>query len=302
MKIRTKTRTKRLSNKKRSNNSNQKYLKKEGIKVVTSGRAGKIIIQNDPCLTYATVLVLWKVGSINEKKGEKGISHFIEHMLFKGTKERTTSRDISNVIYNIGGTLNAFTSNETTGYYVKIPNNEIATGFNILSDMLDNSLLRSEDIADEKKVVIQENKKNNSNPISYIMQNLQQTIYNGTPLEYDVGGFNKDILHFRQSQILNYLKKYYTKGRRMICISGNFGADGGRAMRNIISLVEKYFSKKSSKKDDIDGGKDPKILIKPETGIRKTIDKFRKLSQAYIVLVFPAYSMTDDRMYGLFII
>ena len=289
-------------------------MKDDHTKIIKNSRVGNIMILNDPCLTYATVLVLWRVGSIYEKKNEHGMSHFIEHMLFKGTPKRPISRDITNDIYNIGGNINAYTSNEFTGYYVTIPNDKIDVGLDVLSDMLNNSLLRKEDIEDEKKVVIQENKKYNSSPLSYLNENLQETIYKNTPLAYDVGGFNKDIENFKYSQVMKYLKKHYQKKNRLICISGNIGRSE-RINKRIEKMVEKYFDKPSifdqnEKKDlkrvkrigKIVKTKVIKIKRSHDVVIRKQLDRFEGLSQAYITLAFPAYSKNDDRKYGLTII
>ncbi len=114
----------------------------------------KVVAKEMSHVESASVIVWIKTGSRYEPKELNGISHLIEHMIFKGSKKRDNALKISLAIEEIGGKINAFTSEEYTGFYVKVPANYLSLGLDVLSDMIFNPLLREEDLEKEKKVVM----------------------------------------------------------------------------------------------------------------------------------------------------
>ena len=115
----------------------------------------RVVMENIPYINSVSVGIIIDCGSKNENKNNNGISHFIEHMLFKGTRKRDAKK-IAETIDSIGGVLNAFTGKETTIYYAKVLNNHIKIAIDILSDMITNSIFKEEDIEKEKSVILEE--------------------------------------------------------------------------------------------------------------------------------------------------
>ena len=130
------------------------------IKTLKNGL--RYFINKSKSHSSATIFFMANVGSINEKKGEYGLAHFLEHMLFKGTKRRLTSKNVTNNIYKIGAETNAFTSFGVTAYYINVSHDYVEDVLDILSDMLYNSTFV--DLKKERDVVISENKKSSSSP------------------------------------------------------------------------------------------------------------------------------------------
>ena len=253
------------------------------------------------CSSTTTLMFSVKVGSKDESNLIRGISHFIEHMLFKGTKSRPDSKAISDDLYKYGAEFNAYTHFETTSYHVKIDSKHIEEALDVLSDMLFNSKLTEKDINVEKKVVISENKKNRSSPMGEINTINYTQIFNKTPYECDIGGFDKDINALTKSKITKYINKFYKSGNILITIAGNYSHSDAKMK----TLLTKYFVKPAPRKHRIE-----KLTITPLEkqflNIQKTFDyKHRQkkdLSQAYISIGFPGYSWNNSNRYALDII
>ena len=129
-----------------------------------------------------TVLILLPVGSRYEAKSLNGVSHFIEHMMFKGTKRRPSSLAVAKELDRIGAEYNAFTSQDMTGYWIKTISDKIEVGFDVLSDMLFNSLFDKQEFEREKGVILEEIKMYQENPLFYIDDFFHQICYDQHPL------------------------------------------------------------------------------------------------------------------------
>lgn len=255
----------------------------------------KYISTNTKCYDTVTVIFMVKTGSRNEVKKIRGITHFIEHLFFKGTKNRKSYLDISNEIYSMGGKMNAFTGYEVTSYYIKIPSKYLENSLDILSDMLFNSLFKEDDIKPEKYVVISENKKNRALPESIIFKTTMSAIFKGTSLQHSIGGVDNDIKRITKSEILNYLRMFYSYSNIVVSITGNLNK-----YKNMPGLISKYFNKKLTYKSTnlIKFKKQPLITDFKKNFIGPLIKiKNKQFSQAYIEISFPAYKCTDDRSY-----
>src|SRR3989344_9511190 len=135
-----------------------------------------------------TVLVLVKVGSRYEPLKLNGVSHFIEHLLFKGTKKRPKSLDISKELDGIGADYNAFTSKQHTGYYIKASKQHLALALEMLSDMLFNSLFEAKEIERERGVIVEEINMYEDNPLMFAEDLFEQTMYGDHPLGWHIAG------------------------------------------------------------------------------------------------------------------
>lgn len=181
----------------------------------------------------SVVVGIWvKVGSRFEKPEQNGISHFLEHMFFKGTKKRT-AKDISFEIDSLGGELNAFTSRENTTFYVKVLDEFLEQGLDLLSDIFLNSTFPDEDMEKEKKIIKEEIKMIEDTPDDYVHDLSNRTIWGNTGLGQSVLGKRETILSFTREDILSHIKKYYGTRDIVVSCAGNFEHD------HLISLLNK---------------------------------------------------------------
>jgi len=165
---------------------------------------------------------IWvKVGSRNEALDENGISHFLEHMFFKGTHKRT-AKDIAIEIDSLGGELNAFTSKENTAFYVKILDEYIEKGVELLSDIFLHSTFPEEDIEKEKRIIKEEIKMVEDTPDDYVHDLFNQTIWGDTGLGQSVLGRRETVKSFIRDDLISHIKKYYGIKDVIIACAGNF--------------------------------------------------------------------------------
>ena len=165
--------------------------------------------------------VTCKVGSKNEDKTNLGISHFLEHMFFKGTKTYPNNKKLTSEIESLGGTINAFTTQNVTSFIIKIPSKYTKKAIEILSDMLYHSLFRKKDIEYEKNIVIAELKKYKDDPDYMLSELFNKNIFNNTPLEKMPIGTIDTVMAITRSSLVNYKKKYYTADNLFITVTSN---------------------------------------------------------------------------------
>lgn len=183
------------------------------------------------------------VGTRNEVGFSSGISHFIEHMLFKGTKNRSSS-DISRDIDFFGGYINAFTDHDRTCYHVRMPYNNYETGIEVLSDMLINSLFLNEEIEKERTVIADEIKMYEDSPEDYIYEKLMMKTFSNRGIGRNVLGSIESISKITRDEILRYFSTHYLPENAVVVVCGNFDEE------KIMDCVEKYFSRWDRKEVD----------------------------------------------------
>ncbi len=232
-----------------------------------------------------TVFVMYPVGSRYESKKLNGVSHYIEHLMFKGTKKRKSTLVLTREIDRLGAEYNAFTGKEHTGYYIKTDCNYIEKSLDILSDMLHNSVFDAKEMEREKTVIVEELRMYKDNPIMNIDNVFEELMYEG-PLGWDVGGTEDNVLNFNRDEVLGYKKKYYDPSNATIVVAGHI--DDG-----VKQLIEKYFGKEKSKfkpskvyKPGVYGSERKEMRIKVE---RKTTD------QAQMILGFPGLEYNNKK-------
>ncbi|CEN77488.1 M16 family metallopeptidase [Paraclostridium sordellii] len=212
-------------------------------KIHTLDNGLTIVGEEIPYLKSITLGVWVNAGSRIESEKLSGISHFIEHMLFKGTKNRT-SKEIASTIDNLGGQINAFTSKECTCYYVKLLDEHIDIGLDILSDMFLNPLFDKEDIEKERQVILEELKMYEDSPEDLVYDLLMEGVYKTDALGGNIIGTKESLDNMNREIISDYFKKYYVASNSVISISGNF------KFEEIVKLIEEKF--KNVKKGDVD--------------------------------------------------
>ena len=201
-----------------------------------------IIGEEIPYVKSISLGVWINAGSRIEDEEISGVSHFIEHMLFKGTRNRT-SKQIASEIDNLGGQINAFTSKECTCYYVKLLDSHIDIGIDVLSDMILNSKFNEDDLDKERSVIIEELKMYEDSPEDLAYDLLTENIYKNDPLGMNIIGTEESLKRLNREKLLDYFNKYYVPNNSVIAISGNFNFD------EIINKIEEKF--KVWKKRDV---------------------------------------------------
>ena len=184
----------------------------------------------------ATVLVMVGAGSRYETKQNNGISHFLEHMAFKGTEKRPSALDISSLIDGMGGESNAFTGKETTGYYIKSSAGQLEVCLDILSDMLKNSKLAQEEIDREKGVILEEINLYEDMPARKIGDIYERLLYGNTPLGWDIAGEKDVVRSLKREDFVKYMGSLYSASNIVVVVAG------GVETKKVEELGEKYFS------------------------------------------------------------
>jgi len=252
---------------------------KNGIKVILAPLAQTRAV---------SVLVLVRVGSRFEAQKNNGISHFVEHLMFKGTKLRPSTLDISQELDSFGADYNAFTSKEVTGYYIKAEKENIDSIVDMLSDILMNSTFAQEEIERERGTILEEINMYEDNPMSKIGDFFEEDLFGkNTSLGQHVIGTPENIKSIKRSDIISYWKKHYKAGNFLIAIAGNF--DEKKAAK----LLEKKFGLIEKSKPN---------KIKPASALThgsRFCAHHKKTSQAHLMLGFESISQDHKDRYAL---
>ncbi|HNX10682.1 MAG TPA: pitrilysin family protein [bacterium] len=169
----------------------------------------------------ATILVIFKTGSKYESREISGLSHFVEHVMFKGTKKRPNTLTLASDLDALGGEYNAFTSKEHTGYFVKVENSQILKAAEIISDMLINSKFDAKEIAREKGVIIEEINMYEDDPRSSLEDVFEGVLYGDTPAGWEVIGTKENIRRFTRADFMKYYNSQYVASNGFICLAGD---------------------------------------------------------------------------------
>jgi predicted Zn-dependent peptidase len=196
----------------------------------------RVVSETLPKSRALSIGVWVKVGARHEPKEIGGVSHFIEHMFFKGTQKRT-ARDIATEIDSLGGEMNAFTSQETTTYYVKVLDEHLATAIDILSDILLGSKFDPAEMEKERKVILEEIKGVEDTPDDYIHELFTGTVWADNSLGRPILGTKDTIKSLKHSDILTYIDNYYSPREIVISVAGNF------EHARLIELLDSAFGK-----------------------------------------------------------
>lgn len=191
-----------------------------GYQKTTLDNGIKVITEEIPYLNSVSIGVWVTTGSRDEQPYENGISHLIEHLVFKGT-ERRTAFDIAKEIDSVGGTLNAFTGREYTCFYAKVIDKNLPLAIDLLSDIFLHSLMDEKDVQKERMVILQEIKMVEDTPDDYIHDLFNQTCWGDHPLGFPIYGTTERIQSFHRDQIRQFFKKNYQPDRIIICAAGN---------------------------------------------------------------------------------
>ncbi|MFH1863986.1 MAG: pitrilysin family protein, partial [bacterium] len=203
------------------------------LQTLTSGL--RVITIPMPNLESATVCVWIKTGSRNEEERTNGISHFLEHMVFKGSKKRPSAKAISEAVDAIGGEFNAATSKDWTNFYIKTQITHLETAFDVLSDMVLNPLLDLKEIEREKGVIVEEIAMYEDTPMIKIGDVFEQLAFAGNSLGWDIVGTAKTVRGIKKDDFVSYRNIHYHADNIIVVVAG------GVTEKRVLELVKKYF-------------------------------------------------------------
>jgi len=255
------------------------------IRKYTCQNGVRIILEEIPTVRSVAIGIWIKTGSRHETKELNGISHFLEHMFFKGTEKRT-SQEIAEAFDSIGGQVNAFTSKEYTCYYAKVLDNHAPYALEVLSDMFFHSRFDPEEVEKEKKVVLEEIKMYEDTPDDIVHDLLNKAIFENHPLGYPILGTEETLESFTQDTLREYMERTYTPENVVISIAGN-------VKDSFISEVEKYFGS-YERKSQISTKADP-------TFHKNSIVRRKETEQAHLCLGFEGIPIGDRFIYPLIV-
>jgi len=232
-----------------------------------------------------TVLVLVGTGSKYEKKEISGISHFLEHMFFKGTKKRPSSLAIAELLDRVGGIYNAFTSQEATGYFAKVEASNFELAMDWVSDIFLNSILPEKEIGKEKKVITEEINMIYDHPMSYIGVLWLKLLYGDQPAGWSIAGTKESVAKINSRKLLKYREKQYCSENTIVAIAGNFKD------KSAVNLVKKYFSKIKTEKPI----EKPKVIEKQKNP--QCLLEEKKTDQTHLHLGARGFNLFHPRRY-----
>lgn len=239
----------------------------------------------------ATVGVWIDTGSRYENANNNGVAHFLEHISFKGTKNRT-QRQLEEAIENMGAHLNAYTSREQTVYFARVFKNDVPRAMEILSDILTNSLLDKDAIEREREVILREMTEVNKVYEEQILDHLHETAFMGTGLGRTILGPEENIRRLTRDDLLDYVQTHYTSNRFVV-------AGAGAVDHNqLVDLSEQYFGKlPTSPKSGSQIVMDPAVF----TGSDKLI-RFDSMKEAHVALAYEGASWSSEFAFPMMVI
>ena len=241
---------------------------------------GFTVILEKRSLPVVAVGVAVRAGGMNETLSEKGISHFIEHMLYKGTPSRNTKK-IAEEIERNGGILNGFTDESVTAYHCKMPSKHLDVALKVLADMVQNPLFDGKELEKERKVIFEEMKMRRDRPDVYVLDEIQSFLYQGT-LGLSLIGSEKTMNSITREKMIKKFKKIYTPNNMVLCVVGDADFDG------LVKFAEKNFGNEK--------GKVPSFEVEGKN--ENKIEKRKGLEQANLVFAYHIPLFKDKKSYA----
>jgi len=247
-----------------------KKILKNGLRVVV------VPMQDNPT---ATVLVLVEAGSKYETKKINGLSHFLEHMCFKGTIKRPKAIDISKELDAIGSQYNAFTAQEYTGYYAKAEAKHFKQIFDIVSDIYLNSTFSETEMQKERGVIIEEINMYEDLPNRHVQDLIMELLYGDQPAGWNIAGVKQNILNMRRDDFVKYKKAHYVPRATTIVVAGRV------TEQEVLKEVNKIFGKIPNQQKAL------KLKVKEKQTKPEVLVKFKKTDQTHFVLAVRTYDL-----------
>ena len=234
-----------------------------------------------------TLLVLVGVGSRYETKKNNGVSHFLEHMFFKGTKSRPEPGQVHKELDKIGADHNAFTTKEATGFWVKTSAKDFDVALDVVSDILLEPLFKEEEVEKERNVIFQEIDMRNDNTRLKAQENLENIVFGDQPVGWDIAGNKKSVASIKREDIIRYEAENYLSGNMTVVAAGNFDQE------KVFAKIRRAFNpvKKGKNKDFVKAK-----MFQKETQVKISS---KETDQTHLALAVRAYDMYDEKRYAL---
>ena len=252
----------------------------------------KLLTVPMPAVESVTVLILVGAGSRYEEKEINGISHFLEHMAFKGTQKRPTALEIASTIDGIGAEFNAFTSKDHTGYYIKAAKKHLSLLVDVLSDMLLHSKFDEKEIEKERGVIIEEINMYEDTPMRKVGDFYENLLYGDSKLGRDISGRKEVIKSVKREDFLSYIRRFYGPGNTIIAVAGGIETNK-RLASSVERLVENYLGDWKEK------GIEKPELVKDRQNEPAVLVRFKDTQQAHLCLGVRSYNLTHPDRYKL---
>ncbi|MBB6452873.1 putative Zn-dependent peptidase [Salirhabdus euzebyi] len=256
------------------------------VKKYTCQNGLTIVLEELPTVRSVAIGVWVLAGSRNESQQTNGISHFIEHMFFKGTKNRS-ARDIAEAFDAVGGQVNAFTSKEYTCYYAKVLDSHAEYALDILADMFFNSNFDPDEMEKEKKVVYEEIKMYEDTPDDIVHDLLSQATYGKHPLGYPILGTEDTLASFTPDDLRDYMDKNYRPENVVVSVAGNVNDSFFKAVENLFGSYESMNKEESFREPSFTSDH---------------LSRSKETEQAHLCLGYNGLPVGDESIYSLIVV
>lgn len=244
----------------------------------------RMVMEKIPYVQSVALGIWVKAGAVDETKELSGVSHFIEHMMFKGTENRT-AKQIAEDVDRIGGQMNAFTGREATCYYIKTLSSNAGKAAEILLDMFTASRFDKKEMAKEKKVIYEEMKMVEDTPDDYAHEAISDLIFKGCPYEKSIIGTQTSLRGISQEKLKGYIDAEYTRDSIVVAVAGNFDCD---EICRIFEGKLKHLKAEKPKKEFYDEPYEPRFKV-----------KVKDIEQSHICIGTRGLKLDDDNYYAL---
>jgi len=251
----------------------------------------RIVTEEVPSVRSAAVGIWVNVGSRDEAPATAGASHFLEHLLFKGTTSRT-ALEISSSIESVGGEMNAFTSKEYTCFYARVIDTDLPMAINVVSDLITSSIVSALDVDAERKVVLEEIAMRDDDPSDLVHDFFSDTYYGDTPIGRPILGTVESIKGMSRNTVFNYYKKKYLPQDLVVAVAGNI------KHKRVVTMVEEALSRDNF----LDVLAAP--VVRPNTLVKNTKQQsvgvmYKKSEQAHMFYGMEGVARADDRRFAM---
>jgi len=251
----------------------------------------RIVTEEVPSVRSAAVGIWVNVGSRDEAPATAGASHFLEHLLFKGTTSRT-ALEISSSIESVGGEMNAFTSKEYTCFYARVIDTDLPMAIEVVSDLITSSIVTALDVDAERKVVLEEIAMRDDDPSDLVHDLFSDTYYGDTPIGRPILGTIDSINGMSRNTVFNYYKKKYLPQDLVVAVAGNI------KHKRVVAMVEEALSRDNF----LDVLAAP--VLRPNTPVRNTKQEsvglmYKKSEQAHMFYGMEGVARADERRFAM---
>lgn len=245
----------------------------------------RVVVTPMPAAQSASLCIFAAAGSRYEEQRVNGISHYVEHMLFKGTKKRPRAPLLAEAIEGAGGRMNAFTSKELTCYVAKVPWEKIELALDVLSDMIQAPLLAPEEVDRERSVILEEIKREHDSPGAWVGELLSQATYGDQPLGWNIAGSEESVNRIQHEDLTSYLNARYGSNNLIVSIAGRVDPE------EMVALTRRYLLEREPREASAFWP----FTAKGEG--RSVLVETRPIAQAHLALGVQAFSYQDPERY-----